>query len=100
MENLVNRHRNTFPGAIWAFFGTTLGLALVLAVGPLYTLANTMAPPDQGQGLNPLTIPVGGTANLTARGFCLDFGKPFPTDNTTTNGLADDKIRAALNYSI
>src|SRR5207302_7592394 len=27
-------------------------------------------------------------------------GKPYPTQNMTPKGLADDKIRAALNYSI
>jgi len=47
-----------------------------------------------------VTIAAGATATLTARGFCLDFGKPFPTQETTSRALAADRIRAALNYSI
>jgi len=34
------------------------------------------------------------------RGFCLDFGKPFPTGEMTGQGLADANIRSALNYAI
>lgn len=97
---MFNKHRDRLRGTIGLVLSTTLGLALSLATGPLNTLASSMTPLGQGQGLNPLTIAAGGTANLTIRGFCIDFGKPFPTDNTTTKGLADDKIRAALNYSI
>lgn len=97
---MLNRHRNSFHRTIALVLSTTLGLALILVAGPLTTLASSMTPLDQGQALNPMTIAAGETVNLTVRGFCLDFGKPFPTDNTTTKGLADDKIRAALNYSI
>jgi hypothetical protein len=97
---MLNRNRNRFQRATALALSATLGLALMLVAGPLSTLASSMAPSDQGQALNPMTIAAGATANLTVRGFCLDFGKPFPTGNTTTKGLADDKIRAALNYSI
>jgi hypothetical protein len=97
---MFNKHRGGLSGTIGLALSTTLGLALILATGPLNTLAGTLAPSGQGQALNPVTVAAGDTANLTVRGFCLDFGKPFPTDNTTTKGLADDKIRAALNYSI
>ena len=97
---MFNKHRGRLSGTIGLALSTTLGLALILATGPLNTLASTLAPSGQGQALNPVTIAAGATADLTVRGFCLDFGKPFPTDNTTTKGLADDKIRAALNYSI
>jgi hypothetical protein len=97
---MFNQHQGRLRGTIGLALSTTLGLALILATGPLNTLASTLAPSDQGQALNPVTIAAGATANLTVRGFCLDFGKPFPTDNTTTKGLADDKVRAALNYSI
>lgn len=97
---MFNTHRGRLRGTIGLALSTTLGLALILATGPLNTLASTLSPSGQGQALNPVTIAAGATVNLTVRGFCLDFGKPFPTDNTTTKGLADDKIRAALNYSI
>lgn len=30
----------------------------------------------------------------------MNFGKPFPTQDTSINGLADANVRAALNYSI
>ena len=100
MIHIANKPRDRLGAAVWYAVSMTLALALVLSIAPLTTRAGALAPSGQGQSLNPVTIPAGGTANLTVRGFCLDFGKPFPTDNTTTNGLADDKIRAALNYSI
>src|SRR5436190_2029299 len=46
------------------------------------------------------TVPAGGTATVNVRGFCMDFGKPFPTGDTSPNGLAPDNVRAALNYSM
>jgi len=97
---MFNTHRGRLRGTIGLALSTTLGLALILATGPLNTLASTLSPSGQGQALNPVTVAAGATVNLTVRGFCLDFGKPFPTDNTTTKGLADDNVRAALNYSI
>jgi hypothetical protein len=47
-----------------------------------------------------VTIPANGEATLTVRGFCLDYGEPFPTGDTNVSGLADERIRAALNYAI
>ena len=100
MYHISDKGRNRFSGAVWSALCTALGLALLLSIGPLSARAEALASVAQGQGLNSVTIPAGATASLTVRAFCLDFGKPFPTDNTATNGLADDKIRAALNYSI
>lgn len=55
---------------------------------------------DQQQALRVFTVPAGGTATLTVRGFCLDYGKPFPTGPVTVKGVEDGRPRAALNYSI
>src|SRR6476660_7502864 len=75
--------------------GLIFGLAL-LAPG----MASARSGTAQAQSPTVLTIPAGGSATLTVRGFCLDYGKPFPTQETLATKLADDKIRAALNYSI
>jgi LPXTG-motif cell wall-anchored protein len=53
-----------------------------------------------GQAPTVLTIAGGASASITVRGFCLDFGKPFPTGEMTARGLAADNVRAALNYSM
>ncbi|MGA7732145.1 MAG: hypothetical protein WCD37_12845 [Chloroflexia bacterium] len=47
-----------------------------------------------------VTIPAGSTATIKVRGFCLNFGKPFPTGNMTMDGLASDTTRKALSYAI
>jgi hypothetical protein len=73
--------------------------SLALGVAMLPTRAGASANYQAGN-TNSITIPAGGSATLSVRGFCLDFGKPFPTQDTTIKGLADDKIRAALNYAI
>ncbi len=73
------------------------GLILSLFVSPILASANVT---QQTQAPRTITIAAGATATLTARGFCLDFGKPFPTQDTTARNLAADRIRAALNYSI
>jgi LPXTG-motif cell wall-anchored protein len=54
----------------------------------------------QAQQLRSVTIPAGGSATLTVRGFCLEFGEPFPTGDTTARGAAVDRVRSALNYAV
>lgn len=51
-------------------------------------------------GPQPMTIPAGGTASIKVRGFCLAFGKPFPTGGTSLNSLATDNVRQALYYAL
>ena len=74
-----------------------LGLMLSLFVSPILASASVS---QQTQAPRTVTIAAGATATLTVRGFCLDFGKPFPTQDMAAKNLAADKIRAALNYSI
>jgi hypothetical protein len=100
MNHRYYKEGSQLKESVRASIQLTLGLVLILALGPLVARASTVAPPSQGQSLNPVTVPAGGTATLTVRGFCIDFGKPFPTGNMTTNGLAQDNVRAAINYSI
>jgi hypothetical protein len=54
----------------------------------------------QAQGLKTTVIPAGGTATLQVRAYCLDFGKPFPTQPVMVRGLGDQRVRGALNYAI
>jgi hypothetical protein len=82
-------------------------VALVLGAGLVFglaLLAPAMASAQSGTAKAPppamLTIPAGGSATLTVRGFCLDYGKPFPMQEVQASGPADDRIRAALNYSL
>jgi hypothetical protein len=70
---------------------------LSLLVSPMLANADVM---KQTQAPRTITIAAGATATLTARGFCLDFGKPFPTQEMSPRSLAADRIRGALNYSI
>src|SRR5919202_1189799 len=81
-------------------------MALALGAGLVFVLAALLAPAmasaqsGTAQAPTMLTIPAGGSATLTVRGFCLDYGKPFPTQETQATRLTDNKIRAALNYSL
>jgi len=54
----------------------------------------------QAQAVNVTNIPANGTVTLKARGFCLDYGKPFPTGSMSPTGLGGDNVRGALNYAI
>jgi hypothetical protein len=74
-------------------------LLLGVVVAPALSRASTMQQ-GQGQGPRTVTIPPNGSVMLKVRGFCLDFGEPFPTGQTGASGLADAKIRQALNYAI
>jgi LPXTG-motif cell wall-anchored protein len=78
---------------------TMLGLSLIagLFVAPGNTQA---APAYQAAAVKVTTVPANGTTTLTARGFCMAFGKPFPTGTMGVNGLASTKVQNALNYSI
>ena len=75
-----------------------LGLMLSLFVSPMLASANVTQQTTQAP--RTITIAAGATATLTVRGFCLDFGKPFPTMDMSARNLAADRVRAALNYSI
>jgi LPXTG-motif cell wall-anchored protein len=77
-------------------------LGLTLMVGIFTAPTPTAAAPtyQSSSAVKVTTVPANGTTTLTARGFCLAFGKPFPTGATSVNGLAPDKVRNALNYSI
>lgn len=81
----------------WALPALVVALSLALAFVLLPGSSRASALQQQQ---NTITVPAGGTATFTARGFCLDFGKPFPSQATSVNGLAADNVRAALNYSI
>ena len=86
-------------------FHRALGAALLLLAGLLLTLGlaafPTGAAPASDPATGTITVPVGGTATLPVRGFCLDFGKPFPVAGSTApTALADTQILAALNYAV
>jgi len=77
-----------------------LTLAALLFVFGL-TSATAMAQPlPQATGGQVLTIAAGQSASVQVRGFCLDFGKPFPSQSSAPTGLAPDQARAALNYAV
>jgi len=95
MNNLSRQRAAQLFAAVLLSVGLVASLTLSAVPGNASTLRQQVQPPP-----SVITIPAGGTATLIARGFCLDFGKPFPTGDMTTRVLAVDKIRAALNYSI
>ena len=47
-----------------------------------------------------LTLPPGETATLPVRGFCLNYGKPFPGAVLQGADLAPDAVRAAIAYAV
>ena len=83
------------------FAGTALLAASALMLSLGFSSAGVAAQPAaQATGGQTVTIPAGGTATLHVRGFCLDFGKPFPASSGVPSTTADAKIRAALNYAV
>src|SRR5436190_8531993 len=70
-------------------FALGFGLVLSLALAP--GGASATGGSYQAPQPNVVSIPAGGSATLQVRGFCLDFGKPFPTGDAQAKGLADDK---------
>jgi hypothetical protein len=89
------------PGNTLALKSTRVATLIMMIFSflavPMLSRADTM---KQSQAPRTITIAAGGSATITVRGFCLDYGKPFPTEQTAAKGLADAKIRQALNYSI
>lgn len=86
------------PGASpLSTLAVVLGVFLAFVGAPLAAQASNT---QQAQNPGLVTIPGGGTATLTVRGFCMDFGKPFPTQEMQTRALAPANIRAALNYAV
>src|SRR5690242_5319818 len=82
-----------------------MGSTLLLLSALLFTLGlgSTAAQAqrlDQGATNQTLTIKAGQSATLQIRGFCLDPGKPFPTGISKPDSLANDGIRAGLNYAV
>jgi len=94
---MINKNGN--KGGLTMFAIAMLGLTLVagLFAAPAGTQA---APTYKVEPPHVVSIPANGKVTLKARGFCMEFGKPFPTGATAPNGLADAKIRGALTYAI
>jgi hypothetical protein len=93
--NTKNRGKSGIVMLAAAMLGMTLVAGLFAApAGSLASPAYKVEPPHV------VSIPANGKVTLKARGFCMEFGKPFPTGATAPNGLADAKIRSALTYAI
>ena len=75
----------------------SLGLLAGIFAAPAATQAG---PAYQGQTPRTVSIAAGATLTMKVRGFCLDFGKPFPTGATTANGVGANNVRGALNYAL
>ncbi|HEX6607423.1 MAG TPA: hypothetical protein VF276_10965 [Chloroflexia bacterium] len=77
-----------------------LTLAALLFVSGFTSAAAVAQPLPQATGGQTITIAAGQSATLQVRGFCLDFGKLFPSQSNAPTGLAPDQVRAALNYAV
>ncbi|HKP54723.1 MAG TPA: hypothetical protein VJ183_18965 [Chloroflexia bacterium] len=93
----MNEQRNARSGKRARVMTLSIALMFGLLIAPHVGSAGSV---QQAQGPRSVTIPAGGSVLLQVRGFCLDFGKPFPTGEMSAKGLADGKIRAALDYAI
>jgi hypothetical protein len=96
-ENKMNNTDNTRTGRHMAALALGIALTLGLLAIPLIGSASGV---QQSEGPRTMIIPAGGMVTLQVRGFCLDFGKPFPTGEMTAKDLADNKLRAALSYAV
>ena len=47
-----------------------------------------------------VTLEPGATLSVPVRGYCLNYGKPFPGQSLTAVDLAPDKVRTAIAYAI
>ncbi|MDQ6739448.1 MAG: hypothetical protein M3021_03530 [Actinomycetota bacterium] len=74
--------------------------ALLFTLGLSSTAALAQPAPQQAGPGQMISIPAGQTTTIPVRGFCLDFGKPFPGGSTAPTELGPDAARAALNYAI
>ena len=81
----------------WSGAGLLAVAALLLSLGFGAAGAAAQTGPSTSEVL---TIPAGQSAQVQVRGFCLDFGKTFPTGAITAKELAKPELRAALNYAI
>lgn len=90
----MNAQHTARRSIVYTILGTVLLLGLL--VSPAFGSADSA----RQQGPRSVTIPAGGSVTLQSRAFCQDFGKDFPTAEISAKGLADSKIRAALNYAI
>jgi LPXTG-motif cell wall-anchored protein len=95
----MNRNRSNLRRSGLSLL-SLVALVLTLSAGVFAAPAASAAPASQSQGIATITVPANGTVTIKARGFCLDFGKPFPTGNMTPTGLGGDQVRGALNYAI
>jgi hypothetical protein len=76
-------------------------LSLTLMAGLFAAPASSLASPaNKVDEPHVVSIPANGTMTLKARGFCMEFGKPFPTGTMAPNGLAPANIRGGLTYAI
>jgi hypothetical protein len=98
-ENEMNNTNNTRTGRQMAALSLAIALILGLLAIPLIGSASGVRQ-SQRNGPRSMIIPAGGTVTLQVRGFCLDFGKPFPTGEMRADGIADNKLRAALSYAV
>jgi hypothetical protein len=86
---------SSYRRAGWSLLGLA---ALLLSLGFAGAASAQTGPSPSDTSL--LTIPAGQTAQLEVQGFCLDFGKTFPTGALAPKELATPELRAALNYAI
>lgn len=80
------------------------GVSLLALAALLFSLgisaAGAWAQTPAGSDASVLTIPAGQTAQVQVRGFCLDYGKQFPSGVVSPKELSTPELRAALNYAI
>jgi LPXTG-motif cell wall-anchored protein len=71
-------------------------VSVLMAVGVFMILAGSAV--AQGNTPSSFKVSPGGVATITFEAYCTEFGKFFPQSILAPNGVASDKIRAALGY--
>ena len=94
---MITNNRTWGGITVLAAMALSLTLMAGLFAAPASSLASSANKVDEP---HVVSIPSNGTMTLKARGFCMEFGKPFPTGTMAPNGLAPANIRGGLTYAI
>jgi hypothetical protein len=86
----------------WYRVLSSLGAAIIMLVMGLLPAAAQTTTSAPMTDLKPylVSVPPRGTVTVAVDGNCLNYGLPFPGAALKLTGLADDKIRTAIAYSL
>ena len=76
---------------------TALWVLFVMAAVAVFGAPQALAATESGITV---TIPASGSVEVPVEGFCMDYGKPFPSTKLAPVGLAPAEVRAIERYAV